>query len=197
MDFVRNLFGILAVVVLSGAGLLSASEKSADPQSYSLGNPSSKKEVFLFTNWYCHHCQALEPSLQKFLPKMVENAQVTFVDLAFEGSEDMAKFNLAYLLNNKKDYLRIRPILDRLIHTNPDASREAIAAELKKNQIDVAPLNDETFAQLKKNFGTLMLQFDVTKTPTLVVVNRTTQAKKKLNGEQITEKNVMEAINGL
>lgn len=196
MGFVRSLFWILAAILLPAVGLLSASEKGEDPQSYRIGNPNSNTEVFIFTNWHCHHCQELEPSLQKFLPKILENSQVTFVDLTFEGSENFAKFNLAYLLNNKNDYLKIRPILDRLTHDNPDATPDAIAAELKKNQIDVVPLNDTTFAQLRQNYGKLMHQFDVTKTPTLVIVNRTTQAKKKLGGEQITEKNVMEAING-
>lgn len=193
MSFVRNFFWTLTAIVLPALGL-AAAEKDADLQSYRVGNPNSNTEIFLFTNWYCHHCQDLEPSLQKFLPKMLEKSQVTFVDLSFDGYENLAKFNLAYLLNNKKDYLKIRPILEQLTQSNPTATPETITVELKKNQIEVVPLQDATYNQLRQNYKKLMDQFEVTKTPTLVVVNRATQAKKKLNGEQITEKNVMEAI---
>ena len=191
MGYIRTLFWILAAALLP---TLSAAEKGADLESYRVGNPNSNTDVYIVTNWYCHHCQALEPSLQKFLPKLLEKSQVTFIDLSFPGYENLAKFNLAYLLNNKSDYLKIRPILEQLTQANPPATPETITAELKKNQIDVTPLQDTTYTQLRQNYKKIMDQYDVGKTPTMIVINRSTQAHKKLNGEQITEKNVMDAI---
>lgn len=195
MTFLRNALWILAATLIPATGLFSAPEKSTDPQDYRIGNPDSNVDVFIVTNWFCGHCQALEPSLQKFLPKILEKSQVTFVDLAFEGSENesLAKINLAFLINNKQDYLKIRPILEKIARS--DATPEIIAAELKKNQIDVTPLDDATFTQLEDNFKKLLPKMEVSATPTIVVINRKTQEKKKLTGEQITEQKVMETIN--
>ena len=177
---------------------LAAMENSVKEQMI-FGNPNASVSVYLFTDWACPACRALEPKLHKLIPVITSKANFTFVDIAVHPETlNYSPYNLSFMINNKNKYLELRDALTRLstkTGTPTDAEIEQIA---KRYHTQFKELNYADIALGLKYWKELGKQFNIDATPTLVIVNPTTKKGKKISGmEEINEKNILNAINKL
>ncbi len=174
-------------------------QESTIKESLFFGSKSSPIEVYLFTDWSCPACRQLEPEIEKMAPAVMEKAKLTFVDLAIHTETlNYSPYNVSFMIKNKPLYFRLREELTKMSvkTTAPtDAQIEKIAEQLGTKY---EQLNFSDIAISQKYFKQLAKQFGVTKTPTLVIVNTQTKKGKRLTGiPEITESNVLKAINSL
>lgn len=162
------------------------------------GNSFSTSEVYIFTDWFCPFCQALEPDLEKMLPKIFEKSRVLFVDLAnHPGSMNFLTYNVSFMLHNKADYLKIRPILHHLTSLTKTPTEEQLNQALAPLNIRYKPLPKETVEAIARYFQGIALSFKIRGTPSLTVKNSQTKKEKTLAGDEITEANVLQTLETL
>jgi hypothetical protein len=160
------------------------------------GNLSSPIEVYVFTDWSCGGCRAIEPTIEALAPKIMRKARLTFVDQEVHPiTLNYIPYNLSFMMNNKPQYLELRRALGRLaLQTKEptDAQVEAIASKLgtQYRQLNYADVQVGT-----KYFEHLVQQLNVEGTPSVVIISKNNKKGKKLEGaEEITEANIMRAI---
>ena len=168
-------------------------------ESLMFGNKESPIEVYIFTDWDCPACRALEPTLEHLAPKIMEKARLTFVDQAIHTATlNYSPYNVSFIIRNKADYFKLRDALTHLslkTGSPTEAQVEQIAEDLKTKY---EPLNFSDISLSQKYFKELGRQFGVRQTPTAILVNLKTRKGKKLIGvDQITESNVERAISSL
>lgn len=164
-----------------------------------LGNKNSHIEVYVFTDWACPACRKTEPALIAMGPKVMEEAQVIFVDtVVHPATLNFAPYNISFMVNNKPNYLKIREALTKLALTNSKPTDEDIQKAIKPLGIKLQELPYADVTQGMKYFEELVERFKITATPTVAIVNRDTKKGKKLSGaEDITQENVLKAIKTL
>ncbi|MEI8365633.1 MAG: thioredoxin domain-containing protein [Parachlamydiaceae bacterium] len=168
-------------------------------ENIAFGNLNSPIQVFIFTDWECPACRALEPTLNSFLPKIMPSATVTFVDDPVHAeSLNFTPYNVSFMIHNKAKYLELRHALTLLSMDTRTPTEEQIAALAVKQGQRYQQLNYADVALANKYFTHLVDKLDIEGTPTVVVVNKQTQKGKKLPGStEITEENVLKAIETL
>lgn len=189
---------ILAFVGVAKYNPLQAAENSVK-DSIAFGNLSSPVEVYIFTDWRCSSCRKLEPYIEAMSPKMMQKARVTFVDDAIHPETlNYTPYNLSFMVHNKSNYFVLRNALGDLAENTKEPTQAQIAALAAKHGEEFKQLNYADIALGIKYYNQLVKKLDVAGTPTLVVVNRVTKKGKKLEGtSEITEANVMKAIETL
>lgn len=162
----------------------------------SFGNKNSKYEVYIFTDWKCPSCRNIEPVIEASAPKIMEKAKLIFVDLPIhDESLNFTPYNLAFMVNNKTEYFKLRSSLEKISLKTDSPTEEQVEKAAKKLGVDFHPLNYSEVANGIKYFDHLVTQFEVNKTPTVVVVNSTTKKGKKLAGAgEINEKSILSAL---
>lgn len=160
------------------------------------GNLNSPIEVYVFTDWACGGCRAMEPHLEAMAPKIMKKAKLTFVDQEVHPSTlNFIPYNLSFMINNKQKYFELRRALTRLsLETKEptDAQVEALAAKLGTQY---RQLNYADVQMGIKYFEHLVAQLNVEGTPTIVIISKDNKKGKKLEGaEEINEANVLKAI---
>lgn len=163
------------------------------------GNLSSPVHVYIFTDWACPACRSMEPKFETLIPKIMSKATITFVDdPVHTETMNYTPYNVSFMIHNKSGYLAIRRALTKLSEETKeptDPQVEALAAKLGQNY---QQLNYADVALANKYFGSLVNSLNIEGTPTVVIVNKKTQKGKKLPGiTQITEANVLKAIETL
>lgn len=208
--FMKSLWkGILALTVffmgfltfyigIAKENKLEAMQDSVKDQ-IAFGDLNSPVSVYLFTDWACPACRALEPKLEKILPVILSKARMTFVDIPVHPETlNYAPFNLSFMINNKDKYLKLRDALTELSVKTGTPTDVQIAKIAKDNGATFKELNYADVALGLKYGKELAAQFDIEATPTLVIVNAKAKKGKKLSGlEEITEANVLKAIDTL
>lgn len=189
---------ILAFAGVAKSNPLRAEEASVK-ESIAFGNLRSPIEVFVFTDWRCPSCRKLEPTLEYILPRIMQTARVTFVDDPIHPETmNFTPYNVSFMINNKAQYFSLRKALTALSEdtkTPTDAEIEAIAAKLGTQY---RQLNYADVALANKYFASLVKKMDIDGTPIIVVANRHNNKAKKLEGSaEITEKNILKAIETL
>ncbi len=163
------------------------------------GQANSQIEMYIFTDWLCPACRKAEPSLVEIVKKFSPSTRITFVDhIVHPETVNFIPYNLAFMVNNKENYLQLRDILtDISIKTGKPSEAEiekAIAPlGIKLQELDYADVSAgmEYFKQLGE-------KFKVTGTPTVVLVNLSTKKGKKLSGNaEISVEKVGNAIKAL
>lgn len=168
-------------------------------QQLSLGNVLSNVEVFVFTDFLCPICKQLEPRLEAMTPKIMEVAQLHFVDVPLhDNSQYFIRYNVSFLLNNKNDYLKGRQAVDKLTDQTDKPTDEQLQALIKDKGITYKPLSQKQLDEITNyNLG-LLKEYKVKATPTIVIINNQTKETKTLRGpKEITEENVLETIQSL
>lgn len=175
---------------------LQAAENSIK-ENIAFGNPDSKVEVYVFTDWSCPACRSIEPILEKMAPKVMKVARLTFVDNPIHPETlNFTPYNVSFMINNKDKYFQLRNALTALSEDTKAPTDKQIEAIAAKAGAKYKQLSYSDVALANKYYSHLIKQLDVEGTPTVVVVNKETQKGKKLPGAQkITEENVMKAIN--
>lgn len=192
LGFLLSLIGVAKMDPL-------AAVEATIKESLVFGEKESQIEVYIFTDWACPACRALEPSLVTLAPAIMQKARLTFVDLAIHTQTlNYSPYNVSFMIHNKPEYFKLRDALTELslkTGTPKDAQIEKIA-ESQHTQYE--QLNFSDIALSQKYFKQLSKQFGVNQTPTAIVLNRQTKKGKKLIGvDEISEANVMKAIQSL
>lgn len=194
-------FGLGVLLFSVGAvkeNKLAAMENSVKEQMV-FGNPNASVSIYLFTDWACPACRALEPRLKGLMPTLTSQANLTFVDIAVHPETlNYSPYNLSFMINNKSKYLDLRDAVTTLstkTGTPTDADFQKIA---RRYNTQFKELNYADVALGLKYWKDLGQQFNIEATPTLVIVNPTTKKGKKLKGlEEINEQNILNAIEKL
>jgi protein-disulfide isomerase len=177
---------------------LAAMENSVKEQIL-FGNPNATVNIYLFTDWACPACRALEPRLRSLMPTLTDQANLTFVDIAVHPETlNYSPYNLSFMINNKQKYLELRNALTALSTKTGTPSEADIQKIAKQYRTQFKELNYADIALGLKYWKDLGNQFKIEATPTLVIVNPVTKKGKKLSGlEEITEQNITKAIKTL
>ncbi|CDR35185.1 thioredoxin domain-containing protein [Criblamydia sequanensis] len=164
-----------------------------------LGHATSPVEVYVFTDWFCPACKKIEPLIEQLAPEIKENAKLYFVDAAIhQESLNYTPYNLAFMVNNKEDYFKIRKALDNLAKTTKAPSDADIEKAVSPLGVKLKELNFNDVATGVKLFKRLVKQFDLRSTPAVIIVNIDTKKGKKLFGTtDINRENILEAIDAV
>lgn len=163
------------------------------------GNLSSPVDVYVFTDWQCPACRNVEPALVKMAPVIEKKARLTFVDFIIHPETlNFIPYNLSFMLNNKGNYLELRDVLTKISTKTGDPSEQEIEKALAPLGIKYHQLSYSDVAVGIKYFKHLGKEFKITSTPTVIIVNKATKKGKKLHGgSEITEANLLKAIETL
>lgn len=189
---------LLAFVGISKVDKLEAAQDTFK-EKITFGNATSPVEVYLFTDWQCPSCRKVEPVIEKISPKIMQKAKLIFVDLPIhQETMNFTPYNLAFMVNNKDKYLKLRDILSDLSQKTGAPTEEQVEKAIAPLGVKYQQLNYADVAVGFKYYKDLAKQFGINATPTLVVVNLDTKKGKKLKGGvEITETNVLNAIDSV
>lgn len=173
--------------------------ESAIKEKIKFGNSSSPVEVFVFTDWACPACRMLEPKLENLSNKIMKKASLTFVDVVVHPETlNYAPYNLSFMIQNKPEYFKARGALTRLSQQTKKPNDRQISQIMKPLGVNFQELGYEDISLGMKYFDQLADKFKINATPTMVIINRGAKKGKKLSGvEEITESNVLKAIDSL
>jgi protein-disulfide isomerase len=176
---------------------LVAAEKSIK-DSVALGKLDSPVEVYLFSDWQCPACRALEPTLEKIVPKIMDKARLVFVDtIVHKETLNYIPYNLSFLIHDKSKYMQLRDILSNISTTTKEPTDEQIEKAIAPLGVKYQQLSYADIAVGIKYFKHLVKQFDIEATPTMVIIHNHEKKGKKLMGSEINEQNVMQAIDAM
>lgn len=189
---------LIATVGTSHFDPLAAAENTIR-DSVAFGQKESPIEVYVFTDWACPACREVEKDLEKIAPDIMEKARLIFVDHAVHTETlNYSPYNVSFMIKNKPQYFRLREALTHWALTHPTPTDEQVEKIAKDLGVKYEQLNFSDIALSQKYFKQLATQFGVKQTPTLVIINTKTKKGKKLIGvAEITESNVMKAIESL
>lgn len=195
--FLGTLFTFIGLL-LSNYGIakdqpLLAAEKILQ-ENITFGKGDNSIVVYLFTDWQCPACRKLEPSLAILIPKILEEANLIFVDTVLHvDTLNFMPYNLSFMLNDKDNYLQLRLHLTDISKNTGRPTDDLIVKTI--TPLSYQQLQYADIAVGSKFFKNLVDQYEITQTPTLVVVNREDLKKRrKLSGREINEHNVQKAI---
>jgi protein-disulfide isomerase len=197
--FSALIFGVLfAIFGVSKINPLAAQQQTLK-ESLFFGKADSPIEVYIFTDWFCPACRKVDPEIDKMLPDVQKNAKVYFIDATVHPeSLNFTPYNLSFLVNNKDQYMQIRKAIEGLSEKNKTPSDTDIKNTIKPLGAKLKELSYSDVAVGVKFFKKLVKQFDITQTPTVVVINAETKKGKKFSGSsEITQDNILKGIESL
>lgn len=167
--------------------------------SIAFGKDKGNIEIYVFTDWFCPACRKADPEIDKFVPEVQDTAKVFFVDAAVHPETlNYTPYNLSFMINNKDKYLQIRRALLALADKNKTPCDADIKQAVEPLGVTLKELNYSDVALGVKLFKKLVKQFEISQTPTVVIINSTTKKGKKLTGHsEITKDNALKAIESM
>ena len=167
--------------------------------SISFGKDHSIFEVYVFTDWFCPACRKADAEIEKMMPEVAAKARAFFVDAAAHSdSLNFTPYNLSFMINNKDKYLELRKTLLTLADKNKAPTDSDVKQVVQPLGVNLKELNYSDVAIGVKLFNKLVKQFEMSETPTVVIINAATKKGKKLTGyKEITRDNVLRAIDSL
>lgn len=192
LGFLITFFGLGKVDELMAA-------ENSIKDSVAFGNMRSHIDVYFFSDWQCPACRQVEPKLKEIVPLIMKKARLTFVDFTIHPTSlNFTPFNLSFMIHNKGKYLELRDALTLLSIETETPTDEQVEKLALDHDSRYKQLNYSDVALGLKYFKTLGEEFDISSTPTLVLVNETTKKGKKLFGvAEITPENINKAIDKL
>lgn len=160
------------------------------------GNPSAPASIYLFTDWACPACRSLEPHLKSLIPTLTTKAKLLFVDLPVHPATlNYSPYNLAFMANNKGQYLQLRDALTELSQTTDKPTQAQVEKLASKLGARLVELNYSDVALGLKYWEELADKYKVDATPTMVIVTPKNPKGIKLEGEhEITEARILKAL---
>lgn len=177
---------------------LQAAENSIK-QEVAFGTAQSPVEVYVFTDWECPACRKIEPVISRMSPTIMSKAKLIFVDFAIhKASLNFLPYNVSFMIHNKADYLKLRDALTAISEDEEAPTEKQIQAIVAKEGTKYVPLNYSDVSMATNYFNHIAEQFKVDSTPTVIVVNANNKKGKKLLGStEITQQNILNAIEAL
>lgn len=193
IGYTGALFTVQGGVKSSGKGGM---KLDIDPY---FGNKDSPVEVYILSDWFCPACQKAEPIIEAMIPKIASKARVLFVDrIIHKESLNFVPYNLSLMLDHKEQYLAIRHALHLLALQTKNPTPEEVQNAIAPIGITLQPIDYQEVDSALSLFRAIAQLFEVNSTPTVVVSNRKKiQAQKFLGAKEITEENILEAIDKL
>jgi len=174
-------------------------EQTSIKESIAFGTNKSPIEVYVFTDWFCPACRLVEPIFEKMAPAVQKEGKLYFID-AYIHDESMnySPYNLSFMIYQKPKYFQLRNALLALTDKTKSPSEKQVETAIAPLGVEYKEVNYKDISLATKMFQKLKRQFDITGTPTVIVVNLDTKKGKKLSGTtDITEANVLKAIEDL
>ncbi len=160
------------------------------------GNKESPVEVYFVTDWFCPACRKVESEIEDILPEIESKAAFYFIDYPIhQDSLNFSPYNLAFLLNNKSDYLTARRLLIKLTQTTKTPVDADIITAAKQVGIQYQEL---FFVDVKKGtdyFDTVVKKYQLNSTPTMIITNTKTKQVIKMEGrDEMSKIKILKAI---
>ncbi|HRD55876.1 MAG TPA: thioredoxin domain-containing protein [Parachlamydiaceae bacterium] len=160
-----------------------------------LGNLKSQTQVYFFTDWQCPACRSIEPAIEKLMPKIAEKAQVIFVDtVVHKDTLNFIPYNLSFLLYQKSKYMQLRKALTALSAKTSTPQEEEVKGLIAPLGANYKQLNYSDVSGAVSYFDDLVREFNIEFTPTMVIIHKKQKPGIKLQGSEISEENILNAI---
>jgi thiol-disulfide isomerase/thioredoxin len=160
------------------------------------GNKNSPVEVYFVTDWFCPSCRKVEPLIERIFPKIQSKVAFYFIDYPIhKHSLNFTPYNLAFLINDRQQYMKARDALMVLTTENESPNDQDIMALANQNHLNFRELS---FMEVKAGmefFEKTVEKYNLNSTPVLIITNVKNNKTIKLDGrDEITEANIMKAI---
>jgi thiol:disulfide interchange protein DsbA len=153
---------------------------------YSFGQ--GPMEIYIFSDYFCPPCQGVEPYLENALPELFDHgAKISFIDMPIHQPTPI--YSRYYLYAAKasaglEPAIKARSALFELAKTKAVTADSELIQELKKQEIKIRLLDTkDVFAQWRD----LIQRFNITSTPTCVVVAPGQPERRFVGGGDIRE----------
>lgn len=185
----------MAVAGITRVDEVNAAEKSLK-QGIIFGNQASPVEIFVFTSWACPACRKAEPSIEAMLPKISLLAKITFVDQAGDlKTLNYIPYNLSFMLKNKVQYTKLRHMLSVIALNSDEPTEDQIENAARGLGIKYEQLNYSEVTLGIRYFKDLLVKYNITNIPAVIVLNSETKHEERLVGTgDITQEKVLNAI---
>lgn len=196
-------FSLILIAFVGGLGLSAAGLEKTDayasaltPQSIAFGVVDSPSEVYIVTDWFCPSCRIAEPEILKGAQLAMKRAKVVFVDYPIHRETlNFIPYNLSFMMREKEKYLRIREALDGLSRKTKEPTPEDVQAAVSPLGVKYVPLNYVDVLTGTQYYISLMKQYKVAGTPTVIVTDTRTDKIRTLSGStEITADNILKAL---
>jgi uncharacterized membrane protein len=203
MKRVAGKTAMILFVFLAGMGVTATGLKKPDAfaaglqvKSLAFGDLESSKEVYFITDWFCPACRVAEPEILQGARKVMRQAKVVFVDYPVHPETfNFIPFNLSFIVREKAKYLEIREAMATLARKTKEPTPEDVQAAVSPLGVKYVPLNYADVMAGMQYFSTLIKQFKVPGTPSVVVLDSRTGKTKTLYGIlEITSDNILKAV---
>lgn len=164
-----------------------------------LGAKGGNIEVYFISDWFCPSCKKVEPKIEKLFPKVKSQVAFYFIDYPIHTkSLNFTPYNLAFLVNDKSNYLSGRRMLMDLAEKNESPTDEDIEAGAKAKGLHFHELSFLDVKRGMEYFDEVIKANKLDSTPTVIIRNIKTNKTTKLEGTgEISEAKVLEAIDAL
>ncbi len=189
---------LLAFIGVSKPNLAEAAAQEMKDR-LAFGSKTSPIEVYFITDWFCPTCKSEEPMFEQVIPKIHSKVRYYFIDYPIHSKTlNFSPYNLAFMVNNKAQYFTARNLLAKLADTKDSPVDDDIILLSKKGDIAFKELSYLDVKAGLDFFDKVVNDNDLSATPTVLIINTKTKKTEKLEGSKdITEKNILDAINKL
>lgn len=194
---------VTSLLTLSGffitvSGIRAQTSKNEAVNPY-LGNEKKHIEVIFVTDWYCPSCIEVDPLIEKISPEIMKKAKITFMELTIhDESINFVPANLSFLVNNKERYFELRKELHKLAEINKMPTEDDFRKIASNLKVNYKPLPLITVNRGLAFANAIVKNSGVTKTPSVVVINRKNNKMLSLEGSnKINEKNILMIIDAI
>jgi len=172
--------------------------EAAEPETF-IGKQNSKLEVYVFSDWLCPVCVKVEPALEAVLPQLEKKAKVFFIDkTVHKESMNFVPYHLSFLVNEKGKYVQTRKALFELAKSNRNPTIDDVRRAVAPLGVTYRQLSFMDVSQMMAKAQALAKEYNVTGTPTVVVLNTGSRKSKTLiGGKDITADNIMKTVKSL
>jgi thiol-disulfide isomerase/thioredoxin len=163
------------------------------------GSSNSPVEVYFVTDWFCPACRKLEPQIEALYPKIDSKVAFYFVDYPIhKKSLNFTPYNLAFLVNDKRQYFQARQALTELAAKTETPTDQDVMHLAQKYQI---PFKELTFLDVKSGidyFDKIVEEHQLDATPAIIIKNTRNHRVTKFEGlDEISQEKVLKAIESM
>lgn len=186
--------GVLAFLVIVIVGIISTGSSHARVKDMPFPTYGAGAiHVWIYTDYFCPPCRAMEPALELILKDLVKRKIITLtlVDTPFKPYSSLYARYFLYALNSKNQFihaLRVRSVLFDAAKSEQFSTKESINALFKNKKIPFAVFDP---TPVFDRFKTLVMEDKIRSTPTCVIV-RGGEKEHVIGGQDII--NALKAI---
>jgi len=152
--------------------------------------------VFIMTDWFCPACRQAEQEIERATLATEKKAKIVFVDVVIHPETlNYTPYNLSFLMYEKNRYMELRKVLLSLTKKTKEPTPEDVQQAIAPLNITYKPLTFLAATKGMKFYDTLVKEFKVNSTPTVIVRDAKTKKIVQLVGiKEITEANIVKAV---